>query len=76
MHSQLTIYLDMALSYCQLLVDTIEAYITAVGGDSFSFSGKKAKWTLLRESRALDGLQKMIDHQTNSLSLLLTACNW
>ncbi|KAH8588319.1 hypothetical protein B0O99DRAFT_693603 [Bisporella sp. PMI_857] len=74
-HYQLTINLDETLSHCQLLVNKIETCTNAIGGNGQSPLEWKARFRVLRDSKALEGLQKTIDRQTNSLSLLLTACN-
>ncbi|KAK4452219.1 hypothetical protein QBC34DRAFT_274095, partial [Podospora aff. communis PSN243] len=73
-HYQLAIDLDRCVSHCQLLVATISAEIDALKATEAdqSIAGKV---TLLFKTQGMAEIQKMIDHVTNALGLLLSACN-
>jgi len=73
-HYQLSIDLDHCLSHCQLLVGIISTEIetlTAAEGDQSIAS----KICFLFRTQGIAEVQKMIDHVTGALTLLLTACN-
>lgn len=73
-HHQLTMDLDMSISCCKVLVDELDE---AFG--KFDVAGSLdsvAKLKIILGTGGLDELQKLLERQTNALSLLLTACNW
>ena len=76
MHHQLTMDLDISLSCCRLLVIELEAFFTGLDrspGNPLSTSGKLK---VVLGSQGANDIQRFIEHQTSSLTLLLTACNW
>jgi hypothetical protein len=73
-HYQLVIDLGRCLSHCEFLVSIISAEVDtlkATEGDQSVGS----KITLLFRTQEMAEVQKMIDHVTNALVLLLKACN-
>ncbi|KAI1346304.1 hypothetical protein F5Y01DRAFT_27756 [Xylaria sp. FL0043] len=79
MHYLLQMELDSSVTCCQLLIKKVDAFIREVqrddvaGGSShLSFMGR-AKMALSGSS--IEDVLRMIDRQTNSMNLLLTACN-
>ncbi|KAI3324917.1 hypothetical protein HD806DRAFT_459093 [Xylariaceae sp. AK1471] len=75
-HHQFTMDLDITLQCCQLLVNKIESYTDDLSMDADGQPSLEArsKMRAAKNSKTLDELQKMIDRQTNALSLLLLAC--
>ncbi|KAK0611656.1 hypothetical protein B0T14DRAFT_488832 [Immersiella caudata] len=73
-HCQLAIDLDRCLSHCELLVGIISTEVDNLKATEGEQSvGNKI--TLLFRTQGMAEVQKMIDHVTNALGLLLTACN-
>ncbi|KAH7089580.1 hypothetical protein FB567DRAFT_626907 [Paraphoma chrysanthemicola] len=74
-HHQLTMDLDVSLSCCRLLMLELETYFSQLNtNDNLQLSVSEKMKFVLRGQGATD-IQKHIEHQTNSLALLLTACN-
>lgn len=74
-HHQLIMDLDLSLYCCQMLFEKIDSRLSELclnddGLDSLS------KIKLIFGGKSVDNIQKMIEQQTNALTLLLTACNW
>ncbi|KAI0818406.1 hypothetical protein GGR55DRAFT_74012 [Xylaria sp. FL0064] len=79
MHYLLQMELDSSATCCQLLIKKVDAFIREVqrddiagGSGHLSFMGR-AKMALSGSS--IEDVLRMIDRQTNSMNLLLTACN-
>ncbi|KAH7073859.1 hypothetical protein BKA63DRAFT_576174 [Paraphoma chrysanthemicola] len=74
-HHQLTMDLDVSLSCCKLLTSELETCFSQLNAnDNLQLSVSDKMKFVLRGQGATD-IQKYIEHQTNSLALLLTACN-
>jgi hypothetical protein len=76
MHHQLTMDLDVSLSCCRLLASELEAHfsrLNTITDNPLSITGKMR---VVVGGQSADDIQKFIEHQTSSLTLLLTACNW
>jgi hypothetical protein len=73
-HYQLAIDLDRCLSHCELLVAIISAEIDTLK-EAEAGQSAASKVALLFKTQGMSEVQKMIDHVTNALGLLLSACN-
>lgn len=74
-HHQLVMDLDRCVLCCRLLIGKINADLSAfqtTGGDQLDIA---SKFKLLFKTKGIEDMQKMIEQQTNVLTLLLTACN-
>ncbi|KAF2810536.1 uncharacterized protein BDZ99DRAFT_443396, partial [Mytilinidion resinicola] len=74
-HHQLVMDLDLSMACCKMLVAKIdksisELQVTAAHNLDF---GSKIK--VVFGNKTMDSLQKMVERQTNALTLLLSACN-
>lgn len=76
-HHQLAMDLDATLNYCQLLVTKVDDYMNGIIGNGQPDQLEiKQRFRALRDSKALEEVQRMIDRQTTALNLLLTASIW
>lgn len=75
-HHQLVMDLDLSMTCCEMLVGKMDAQISELHrtADNALDAGSKIK--VLFASKTIEDLQKLIERQTNALTLLLTACNW
>lgn len=75
-HHQLAMDLDLSITCCRMLIGKIDAQVSELhrAADNALDVGSKIKVAF--GSMANEDLQKMTDRQINSLTLLLTACNW
>jgi guanine nucleotide-binding protein G(i) subunit alpha len=74
-HHQLTMDLDESVNCCRILVAKIETMLLELSRGPNGTLKKLAKSKLLSRNSTINDLQKMIERQTNSLTLLLTTCN-
>ena len=74
-HHQLVMDLGASLQFCQILAVRIEKELENLLKlpDGKLSKAAKAKW--LSKSGGLTEVQRMVDRQTSTLTLLLTACN-
>lgn len=75
-HHQLVMDLDTLVSCCRILISKMEGLISELHhtpDENLDFS---SKMKFVFRSKSMDDLQKLIERQTNALSLLLAACNW
>ncbi|KAK5657153.1 hypothetical protein OQA88_3210 [Cercophora sp. LCS_1] len=72
-HYQLAIDLDRCLSHCQSLVSIIEAEMDDLRNKGDQSVASKIQF--LFKTQGMVEVQKMMDHVTAALNLLLTACN-
>jgi hypothetical protein len=73
---QLPMDLDHCLSHCRLLIGIIDGEIAALRtneDDQLDISGRIR---ILFKTQGLGEAQKMIEHVTSTLGLILGACNW
>lgn len=75
-HHQLTMDLDISVSCCKILIDRMEAIFNEAARANNNPRDILGKLKLVYGIGALDELQKLVERQTGSLNLLLTACNW
>ncbi len=76
-HHQLIMDLDSVLVCCKTLVDTLDGQLEGLRrnrGSSGQLS-RLGKLKLVLGRHSMEDIQKMIERQTNTLTLLLTACN-
>lgn len=75
-HHQLIMDLDVSIKCCQLLAGKIEALVEDLSHD---FDKPREFSSIVKQVfnvKSIDDVQKLLDQQTNALTLLLTACNW
>ena len=75
-HHQLIMDLDLSLDSCQALVKRIDLELSGIRLKETSRLDKTSKVKLIFGGQSIEVVQKMLERQTNALSLLLTACNW
>jgi hypothetical protein len=68
--------LGSSLLCCKTLVGKIDAQLSALQQESDGSLGMASRIKFILRSHDIEGIQKMIERQTNTLTLLLTACNW
>jgi hypothetical protein len=79
MHHQLTMDLDVSLSCCRLLASELETFFTRLNTNDTSTMfplSVSGKMKIVASGQSADDIQKLIEQQISSLTLLLTACNW
>ncbi|KAH0534196.1 hypothetical protein FGG08_007207 [Glutinoglossum americanum] len=74
-HHPLVSDLDVSMTCCRTLICKIDAQFSELRQTGDETHDLASKIKLMFESRRLDDLQKMIERQTNALTLLLTAYN-
>ena len=75
-HHQLVMDLDVSISCCKLLMDNIESFFTNMAQLTEKPLDLRDKFKAVFGSSGPENVQKLIEHQTSALTLLLTACNW
>ena len=75
-HHQFTMDLDISVSCCKILTDRLEAIFNEAARVNNNPRDILGKLKVVYGIGALDELQKLVERQTSSLTLLLTACNW
>jgi guanine nucleotide-binding protein G(i) subunit alpha len=75
-HHQLVMDLDTSMSCCRILISKIDGRISELHQNPNEKLDFSSKMKIVFGSKSMDDLQKMIERQTNALTLLLTACNW
>jgi len=73
-YHQLTMDLDSVLSCCRSLASRINDHLLSLPRGSTGQLNKLGKLKLVLGGRNLDDIQKMIERQISTLTLLLTAC--
>ena len=74
-HPQLNMDLDLSLYCCYTLIDKMNSKISGLCADDRRMS-LASKLKLLFDGKSMDSMQKMIERQTNALTLLLAAYSW
>ena len=64
------------MACCRMLIGKIDAQLSELHQTADKTLHNAGKIRLMFGSRNMDDLQKMIEQQTNVLTLLLTTCNW
>lgn len=75
-HHQLIMDLDVSISCCKLLMDKVESFFSNLAQLIEKPLDLRDRLKVAFGSSGPDGVQKLIEHQTSALTLLLTACNW
>lgn len=75
-HHQLVMDLELSITCCRMLVSKLDFEVSQLGQNDDSGLDKKGKMKLVVKNGTLEELQKMVERQTNALTLLLTVCNW
>ena len=73
---QLAMDLDVTVACCRLLVGKIDAQASDLQSKPTGLLTASSRVKLIFGSGKGEALQRMIERQTNALTLLLTACNW
>ena len=74
-HHQLVMDLDSVILCCKALVDKLDAQLQGLRRNQDGQLSRMGKMKLVLGGRNMDEIQKMIERQTNTLTLLLTVCN-
>jgi len=75
LHHQLVLDLGTSINCCQMLASKIYSELAELQKSPSGSLATAAKAKFLLKSNGMTELQSMIDRQTSSLTLLLTACN-
>lgn len=75
-HHQLVMDLEISITCCRRLVARIDSEVSDLVRDDENGLDSKGKLKLMVKNGKLEELQKMVERQTNALTLLLTVCNW
>ena len=75
-HHQLIMDLDLSLECCRAFVQRIDLQVSGLRLKETLKLDKASRAKLLFGGKSMEEIQKMLERQTNALSLLLTACNW
>jgi guanine nucleotide-binding protein G(i) subunit alpha len=68
--------LEVSITCCRTLIDKINAEVSNLYRVADNGLSSQGKLKLVLKNGTLEGLQKMVERQTNALTLLLTVCNW
>lgn len=74
-HHQLVMDLNGSISCCRMLICKVDTQLSELRQDTDETLDLASKVKFVIGNRGMDDLQKMIGHQVNALTLLLTACN-
>jgi len=75
-HHQLTMDLDHCLACCRVLIDRMDVELAKiVDPNDTNGLGATSKLKLVLNTKGLQGVQSMLESQTNVLTLVLAACN-
>jgi hypothetical protein len=75
-HHQLVMDLDVSISCCRLLMNKVESFFSDLTQLTERPLDLREKFKIVFGSSGPESVQKLIEHQTSALTLLLTACNW
>lgn len=75
-HHQLVMDLDISVKCCLLLINKVEGFFAELSAFTEKPLDLRHKYKLVFGSAGPENVQKLIEHQTSALTLLLTACNW
>lgn len=74
-HHQLVMDMDRCVACCRLLIGKIHSEISELQLTDDNTLGTASRLKFLLKAKDIETLQRMIEQQTNALTLLLTACN-
>ncbi|KAG8525553.1 uncharacterized protein KY384_009197 [Bacidia gigantensis] len=75
-HHQLVMDLDVSLACCKTLIGIIDGQLSDITKKPDETLDLATKFKFVFNGRSMDELLTMIERQTSSINLLLTACNW
>jgi hypothetical protein len=75
-HYQLVMDLDDSIRCCNILLAKLQELVGSLQQKQNSALNLQSKIRLVFGKKNIDDIQKLLEHQTNALNLLLTACNW
>lgn len=75
-HHQLVMDLELSIKCCRMLIDKMDSEVSELSRSADSGLNSQGKIKLMIKNGKLEELQKMVERQTNALTLLLTVCNW
>ena len=75
-YHQLIMDLDSCLRCSYMLVQKMDTQLMSLRHDTDGKLDTASKFKLVLGHRSLEKLQKMVERQTSTLNLVLTACNW
>ena len=75
-HHQLIMDLDLSLECCRAFIQRIDLQVSGLHLKETLKLDKASRLKLLFGGKPTKEIQKMLERQTNALTLLLTACNW
>jgi hypothetical protein len=74
-HHQLVMDLDVSMSCCRMLIGKIDLLLSKLHQTADRTLDFSSKVKLVFGNKHINDVQKLIERQTNTLNLLLTACN-
>jgi len=75
-HHQLVMDLEVSITCCRMLVSKMDSEVAELRQNDNNGLDTQSKMKLVVKNGTLEALQKMVERQTNALTLLLTVCNW
>jgi guanine nucleotide-binding protein G(i) subunit alpha len=75
-HHQLVMDLELSIKCCRMLIDKMDSEVSELHQSADNGLNSQGKIKLMIKNSKLEELQKMVERQTNALTLLLTVCNW
>ncbi|KAL4784386.1 G-protein alpha subunit-domain-containing protein [Aspergillus varians] len=74
-HYQLVMDLDDSIKCCNILLTKLQELVGSLHQKQNSALNFQSKIKLAFGKKSIDDIQNLLEHQTNALNLLLTACN-
>ncbi|KAL4871095.1 G-protein alpha subunit-domain-containing protein [Aspergillus spectabilis] len=68
--------LDDSINCCKVLLTKLQELVCSLHQNQNSALNFQSKVKLVSGKKSIDDIQNLLEHQTNALNLLLTACNW
>ncbi|KAL3472244.1 hypothetical protein BJX99DRAFT_262447 [Aspergillus californicus] len=75
LHHQLVMDLDESINCCIVLLTKLQDAVDSLRQKQNHALDLQSKVKLVFGKKSIDDIQKLLEHQTNALTLLLTACN-
>jgi hypothetical protein len=75
-HHQLVMDLDECINCCKVLLTKLKDLVDSLRQKRTNTLDFQSKLKLVFGKKSIDDIQKLLEHQTNALSLLLAACHW
>ncbi|KAB8275148.1 hypothetical protein BDV30DRAFT_236849 [Aspergillus minisclerotigenes] len=74
-HHQIVMDLDDSINCCKVLLKKLKGLVDSLQQKQNEALSFQSKIKLVFGRKSIDDIQKLLEHQTNALNLLLTACN-